>query len=55
MSFTNSTLERQKESLNGELGAAQQQITGLRTSVAQITSAQAGISAELETTKVGAS
>ncbi|KAL5007768.1 hypothetical protein ScPMuIL_016574 [Solemya velum] len=52
ITFTKSTLERQKESLNGELEAAQQQINGLRTSVAQMTSAQAGISAELEATKL---
>ena len=52
LNFTQSSLQRQKQSLEGELTAAGAEIAGLKTSISQLTSANAGISAELDTTKV---
>ncbi|OWF50540.1 carboxy-terminal kinesin 2-like [Mizuhopecten yessoensis] len=52
LTFLKETLDRQKQQLDGEVTAANAEINGLKTTVAQMTSAQAGMSAELEATKV---
>ncbi|XP_033751751.1 carboxy-terminal kinesin 2-like [Pecten maximus] len=52
MTFLKESLERQKRQLDGEVTAANAEISGLKTTVAQMTSAQAGMSAELEATKI---
>ncbi|XP_055957955.1 kinesin-like protein KIFC1 [Patella vulgata] len=48
LTFSKSTLERQKETLSGELSANQAEITGLKSSIAELTSTQAKSAAELE-------
>ncbi|XP_060069856.1 carboxy-terminal kinesin 2-like [Ylistrum balloti] len=52
LTFLKESLERQKLQLDGEVAAANAEIRGLKTTVAQMTSAQAGMSAELEATKI---
>lgn len=52
LSFLKETLSRQNETLQSDLSARRVEIDGLKSSVAQLTSAQAGIRAELEATKV---
>ncbi|XP_013392997.1 carboxy-terminal kinesin 2 [Lingula anatina] len=52
LKFSKSTLERQRETLEGELSAGKQEISGLKSTVAQLTSAQAGLNAELTATKL---
>ena len=52
--FARATLERQKTTLETELSASQQQVDGLKSTVAQMSAAQAGIEAELSATKVTA-
>ena len=46
------TLSRQHENLQSDLNAKRVEVDGLKSSVAQLTSAQAGMSAELDATKV---
>lgn len=52
MTFLKESLERQKRQLDGEISTANAEISGLKTTVAQMTSAQAGMSAELDATKI---
>ena len=52
LKFSKSTLERQRETLEGELSASKQEVSGLKGTVAQLTSAQAGLNAEFSATKV---
>lgn len=52
MTFLKETLSRQNESLQSDLNARRVEVDGLKASVAQLTSAQAGMGAELENTKV---
>lgn len=46
------TLSRQHENLQSDLNAKRVEVDGLKSSVAQLTSAQAGMSAKLDATKV---
>lgn len=55
INFLKDTLERQKSQLDGEVTSARAEINGLKTTVAHMTSAQAGVAAELESTKVSTS
>ena len=52
LEFAKSSLERQRQSLEDELTSKQHEIAGLKMTVSQLTSAQEGIKAELEATKV---
>ena len=52
LEFAKSSLERQRASLEDELTSKQQEIAGLKITVSQLTSAQEGIKAQLEATKV---
>ncbi|CAC5368682.1 KIFC1 [Mytilus coruscus] len=52
MTFLKETLSRQNESLQSDLNARRVEVDGLKASVAQLTSAQAGMGAELENTKL---
>lgn len=52
INFLKDTLERQKSQLDGEVTSARAEINGLKTTVAHMTSAQAGVAAELESTKL---
>ncbi|KAK3103476.1 hypothetical protein FSP39_019513 [Pinctada imbricata] len=51
LEFNRDSLQRQKESLEGELNATRAEINGLKMTVAQLQSSQAGISAQLQATK----
>ncbi|KAL8593766.1 hypothetical protein ACOMHN_059259 [Nucella lapillus] len=53
LAFSKSSMERQKETLEGELGASRTEVSGLKSSVAHLTSSQAKVNAELESTKLG--
>lgn len=53
VSFSRDSLQRQKESLEGEISAKTVEVTGLRSTVAELQSAQIGIAAQLDATKVG--
>jgi len=50
--FVRSTLERQNSTLDSELSASRHEVAGLKSTVAQMSAAQAGIEAELSVTKV---
>lgn len=50
--FTKSNLERQQAALEGEVTASRTENTGLKATMAQLTTLQARITAELDTTKV---
>ena len=52
LKFSASGLERQKNSLEGELQASRTEVSGLQSTVASLTSAQAGIKAQLEANEV---
>jgi len=52
LEFDKSSLDRKIKALEGELSGKQEEICGLKTSVAQLTSAAAGVEAELKATKV---
>ncbi len=52
LQFSKDTLQRQKQTLESELSARQQECAGLKVSISDLTSAQAGIKAQLETTQV---
>ncbi|XP_064602112.1 carboxy-terminal kinesin 2-like [Liolophura sinensis] len=52
LNFKISSLERQKEALEGELKASREEIAGLKSAVSQYTAAQAGLRSELEATQV---
>ncbi|XP_005102127.1 carboxy-terminal kinesin 2 isoform X2 [Aplysia californica] len=52
LQFQKSTLDRQKITLEGELAASMKEISGLKATVAEMTSAQATVRAELETAKL---
>lgn len=53
LKFSKSNLERQKETLEAELNAKTQEIAALKTSIAQQSSAQATLRAELDVSKLG--
>ncbi|XP_071099275.1 carboxy-terminal kinesin 2-like [Haliotis cracherodii] len=55
LNFSKSSLQRQKENLEGEVSAYQKEVSGLKSSIAEVSSAQAKIGAELEATKLGLS
>ena len=48
LEFQKSRLEREKQSLEGDLAASQKEVIGLKCSVAEISSSSAGLRAELE-------
>ena len=52
LTFLKETLSRQHENLQSDLNAKRVEVDGLKSSVAQLTSAQAGMSAKLDATKV---
>lgn len=52
LQFDHETLKRQKASLQSELDAANTEISGLKKTVAELTSSQAGLSGELNCMKV---
>lgn len=52
LTFLKETLSRQHENLQSDLNAKRVEVDGLKSSVAQLTSAQAGMSAELDATKL---
>lgn len=52
LQFDHETLKRQKASLQSELEAAHAEISGLKKTVAELTSSQAGLSGELNCMKV---
>lgn len=52
LTFSKSCLERQYATLEGELNVARTEVSRLKLSIAQLTSSQALVNAELETTKV---
>ena len=53
LNFSKSSLERQNATLDGELTASRTEVAGLKSSVAQLSSSQAKVISELESTKVG--
>jgi chromosome segregation ATPase len=53
ITFSRDSLQRQKESLEGEISAKSVEVTGLKSTVAELQSAQIGIAAQLDATKVG--
>ncbi|XP_067656013.1 carboxy-terminal kinesin 2-like [Haliotis asinina] len=55
LNYSKSSLQRQKENLEGEVSAYQKEVSGLKSSIAEVSSAQAKIGAELEATKLGLS
>ena len=55
LEFERSTLERRNGLLEGELAAAREEVSGLRSAVAKLSSAQVGIEAELSATKINLS
>ena len=48
LEFSKGRLEREKNSLEGELAASQKEVIGLKCSIAEMSSASAGMRAELE-------
>ncbi|XP_055998157.1 carboxy-terminal kinesin 2-like isoform X2 [Ostrea edulis] len=52
VSFSRDSLQRQKESLEGEISVKTVEVTGLRSTVAELQSAQIGIAAQLDATKM---
>ncbi len=52
LEFDKSSLERKAKSLEDELSSKLEEISGLKSTVSQLTSASAGIEAELKTTKL---
>ena len=52
LNFSKSSLERQNATLDGELTASRTEVAGLKSSVAQLSSSQAKVLSELESTKV---
>ncbi|XP_064634725.1 carboxy-terminal kinesin 2-like [Lineus longissimus] len=52
LQMSNGRIERQRDTLQGEINAATQEISGLKLSLAQLTSAQAGLNAEFGATKI---
>ncbi|XP_025086603.1 carboxy-terminal kinesin 2-like isoform X2 [Pomacea canaliculata] len=52
LTFSKSCLERQYATLEGELNVARTEVSRLKLSIAQLTSSQALVNAELETTKL---
>ena len=52
LEFSKSSLERQRDTLDGELRASQQESAVLKSTVATMTAANAGTKAELEATQV---
>ena len=49
LEFQKSRLEREKNSLEGELLASQKEVIGLKCSIAEMSSASSGLRAEMET------
>ena len=52
LQFLKDSLQRQKDTLEGELNATRTEINGLKMTIAQLQTSQAGITAELQATKV---
>ena len=52
LNFSKSSLERQNVTLDGELTASRTEVAGLKSTVAELSSSQAKIISELESTKV---
>ncbi|XP_061178033.1 carboxy-terminal kinesin 2-like [Saccostrea echinata] len=52
ITFLRDNLQRQKDSLEGEVSAKTIEITGLKSSVAELQTAQVGIAAQLDATKI---
>ena len=52
LEYSNGALERQNKSLEDELNAKQAELSGLRTTVAELTSSSAGIEAKLKSTQL---
>lgn len=50
--YSNETLQRRLVNLQGEMDASQKECSGLKITISQMSSAQAGMEAELTTTKV---
>ena len=46
------SLQRQKEALEGEVSVKTVEVTGLKSTVAELQTAQVGIAAQLDATKV---
>jgi chromosome segregation ATPase len=51
LKFNNSSLERKNKSLEDELNCKQEEVAGLKMTVAQLTSSQVGVETELKQTK----
>lgn len=52
ITFLKESIQRQKESLEGEVSAKTVEVAGLKTTVAELQTAQVGIAAQLDATKV---
>jgi len=48
LEFSKSRLEREKQSLEGDLAASQKEIIGLKCSIAEMSSSSSGLRAELD-------
>lgn len=52
ITFLKESIQRQKESLEGEVSAKTVEVAGLKTTVAELQTAQVGIAAQLDAIKV---
>ena len=52
ITFMKDSLQRQKEALEGEVSVKTVEVTGLKSTVAELQTAQVGIAAQLDATKV---
>ena len=52
LEFSQSSLQRQKSALEGDLQASRDENNGLKSTVSQLTASQAGIKAQLDCTEV---
>lgn len=52
ITFLKESIQRQKESLEGEVSAKTVEVTGLKSTVAELQTSQVGIAAQLDATKV---
>lgn len=52
ITFLKESIQRQKESLEGEVSAKTIEVTGLKSTVTELQTAQVGIAAQLDATKV---